>query len=121
MARDYIFEPPGDVQTLIADPGEALTLFWITGALIELDEGGRPIAYADVFTRIGQASRHFASVGLGSDHVRRYIRKATKLYVLCRRLTGFPNLMSELFSALSIASRRSVTSTPAFARFLGLR
>ena len=70
----YVFEPPGDVHTLIADPGESLTLFWITGTLIELDETGRTTGFADVFTRIEQASRHFAAVGLGADHVRRYIR-----------------------------------------------
>lgn len=70
----YVFEPPGDVHTLIADPGESLTLFWITGTLIELDEAGRTTGFADVFTRIEQASRHFAAVGLGADHVRRYIR-----------------------------------------------
>jgi quercetin dioxygenase-like cupin family protein len=73
-AGSYVFEPPGDVHTLIADPGESLTLFWITGTLIELDETGRALGYADVFTRIEQASRHFAAVGLGADHVRRFIR-----------------------------------------------
>lgn len=73
-AGSYVFEPPGDVHTLIADPGESLTLFWITGTLIELDETGHTTGFADVFTRIEQASRHFAAVGLGADHVRRYIR-----------------------------------------------
>lgn len=70
----YVFEPPGDVHTLIANRGESLTLFWITGTLIELDAQGRTTGYADVFTRIEQASRHFAEVGLGADYVRRYIR-----------------------------------------------
>ena len=73
-AGSYVFEPAGDVHTLMADPGESLTLFWITGTLIELDETGRTTGYADVFTRIEQASRHFAAVGLGTDYVRRYIR-----------------------------------------------
>jgi 2,4'-dihydroxyacetophenone dioxygenase len=73
-AGSYVFEPPGDVHTLMADPGESLTLFWITGTLIELDETGGTIGYADVFTRIEQASRHFESVGLGADYVRKYIR-----------------------------------------------
>lgn len=73
-AGNYLFEPPGDVHTLIADPGESLTLFWITGTLIELDDEGHTTGYADVFTRIEQASRHFAAVGLGADYVRRYIR-----------------------------------------------
>lgn len=73
-AGSYVFEPPGDVHTLIANRGESLTLFWITGTLIELDAQGRTTGYADVFTRIEQASRHFAEVGLGADYVRRYIR-----------------------------------------------
>lgn len=73
-AGSYVFEPPGDIHTLMAEPGESLTLFWITGTLIELDDGGKPSGYADVFTRIDQASRHFEMVGLGADHVRRYIR-----------------------------------------------
>jgi 2,4'-dihydroxyacetophenone dioxygenase len=73
-AGSYVFEPPGDIHTLMADPGESLTLFWITGTLIELDEAGRTIGYADVFTRIEQASRHYAAAGLGADYVRRYVR-----------------------------------------------
>jgi quercetin dioxygenase-like cupin family protein len=73
-AGSYVYEPPGDVHTLIAMKGESLTLFWITGTLIELDETGRPTAYADVFTRITQTENHFAAVGLGRDYVRKFIR-----------------------------------------------
>lgn len=73
-AGSYVFEPPGDIHTLIAEEGESQTLFWIQGALIELDEAGRTIGYTDVFTRIEQASRHFARVGLGRDYVRKFIR-----------------------------------------------
>lgn len=73
-AGTYVFEPPGDVHTLVADPGESLTLFWITGSLVELGPDGCSIGHADVFTRIEQASRHYAAVGLGADHVRRYVR-----------------------------------------------
>jgi quercetin dioxygenase-like cupin family protein len=71
---DYVFEPAGDVHTLIAGPGESQTLFWITGALIELDSTGAATGYADVFTRIEQAARHFKHVGLGEDHVRKFVR-----------------------------------------------
>lgn len=70
----YVFEPPGDIHTLMAEGEESLTMFWITGTLVELDEEGRPTGYADVFTRIEQAARHFEKVGLGSDYVRRFIR-----------------------------------------------
>lgn len=73
-AGSYVYEPAGDIHTLMALPGESMTLFWISGALIELDEQGQTIGYADVFTRIEQASRYYASNGLGADHVRKYIR-----------------------------------------------
>jgi 2,4'-dihydroxyacetophenone dioxygenase len=73
-AGAYVFEPPGSIHTLMAEGAESLTLFWITGTLIELDEQGKTIGYADVFTRIEQASQHFAAVGLGADYVRRFIR-----------------------------------------------
>jgi hypothetical protein len=73
-AGDYLFEPPGDIHTLIGLPGGSETLFWIGGALIELDEMGKPLGHADVFTRIDQAADHFQAVGLGRDHVRRFIR-----------------------------------------------
>lgn len=74
MAGDYIYEPPGDKHTLMGHAEESLTMFWITGTLVELDEEGRTTGYADVFTRIEQAERHFEAVGLGADHVREFIR-----------------------------------------------
>lgn len=73
-ASSYVYEPAGDVHTLMALPGESMTLFWISGTLIELDAQGATVGYADVFTRIEQASRHFAQCGLGADHVRKFIR-----------------------------------------------
>lgn len=73
-AGSYVFEPPGDVHTLMAEGVESVTLFWITGTLIELDAEGRVLGYADVFTRIEQARRHFEAVGLGAEYVRRFIR-----------------------------------------------
>ena len=73
-AGSYVFEPPGDVHTLMALEGESQTLFWITGTLIELDAAGKPSGYADVFTRIAQAEAHFEAVGLGGDYVRQFIR-----------------------------------------------
>ena len=64
----------GDTHTLIALPGESQTLFTINGAMIELDADGKAIGHADVFTRIEQAVRHYENIGLGKDHVRRFIR-----------------------------------------------
>jgi quercetin dioxygenase-like cupin family protein len=73
-AGSYVFEPPGDIHTLMGEGAESLTLFWITGTLIELDTDGKPIGYADVFTRIEQARKHFEAVGLGADHVLHFMR-----------------------------------------------
>ena len=70
----YVYEPPGDVHTLLGEGEESRTLFWITGTLIELDEQGNTLGFADVFTRIEQAARHFEAVGLGRDYVRKFIR-----------------------------------------------
>ena len=70
----YLYEPAGDTHTLWANPGESLTMFHITTCLIEVDEVGKPISSADVFTRIDQAARHYESVGLGADYVKRYVR-----------------------------------------------
>jgi 2,4'-dihydroxyacetophenone dioxygenase len=73
-AGDYLLEPPGDIHTLMGLPGGSETLFWIGGALIELDEEGQAIGHSDVFKRIDQAADHFAAVGLGRDYVRQFIR-----------------------------------------------
>jgi quercetin dioxygenase-like cupin family protein len=73
-AGSYVFEPPGDIHTLMGEGEESLTLFWITGTLVELDADGKTTGYADVFTRIEQSRKHFEAVGLGADHVRHFMR-----------------------------------------------
>lgn len=73
-AGDFLLEPPGDIHTLIGLPGGSETLFNISATLIELDEAGKPVGYADVFTRIEQAAAHFERVGLGRDYVKQFIR-----------------------------------------------
>lgn len=74
-AGSYLFEPPGDVHTLVVDEGDSMiTLFHMTGALLYCDEQGRVTGTTDVFDRVAQARKHFESVGLGSDYVKRLIR-----------------------------------------------
>jgi quercetin dioxygenase-like cupin family protein len=72
----YIFEPPGDVHTLVAeDTGEdSITLFHMTGALIYCDEKGNTTGYEDVFTRIEAYRAHYEKIGLGGDYVKNFIR-----------------------------------------------
>jgi quercetin dioxygenase-like cupin family protein len=71
----YLYEPPGDVHTLVVDDGDhMITLFHNTGALLYCDEEGKTTGSSDVFTRVADARRHFEATGLGSDYVARFIR-----------------------------------------------
>lgn len=75
-AGKYVFEPPGEVHTLISDDEEeVLTIFWVSACLVYVDEDGNATGRIDdVFTRIADAERHYESVGLGSDYVKRFVR-----------------------------------------------
>jgi len=72
----YAFEAPGETHTLIVpeDVAEMITLFHVTGALIYCDPEGQQTGYDDVFTKIDMCRRHFESIGLGGDYVKRFIR-----------------------------------------------
>ena len=76
VAREgmYVFEPPGEVHTLVVDEGEMMTLFHVSGCLIYVDERGTAVSYDDVHTKIGMCRRHFAQVGLGADYVEQFVR-----------------------------------------------
>ncbi|MBM3837897.1 MAG: cupin [Verrucomicrobia bacterium] len=76
VAREgmYIFEPPGEVHTLVVDEGEMMTLFHVSGALIYVNEQGVATHYDDVHTKIEMARKHFAQVGLGADYVEQFVR-----------------------------------------------
>lgn len=72
----YVFEPPGEVHTLVLDGDgeEMITFFHVSGALIYYDERDTPCGHDDVHTKIGMCRRHFDRVGLGDDFVRQFIR-----------------------------------------------
>ena len=72
----YIFEPPGEVHTLVVDDDvdEMITLFHVFGALVYYDEDDRIVGHDDVHTKIELCKKHFESVGLGADFVRQFIR-----------------------------------------------
>ncbi|MBI2946474.1 MAG: 2,4'-dihydroxyacetophenone dioxygenase family protein [Verrucomicrobia bacterium] len=76
VAREgmYVFEPPGEVHTLVVDEGEMMTLFHVSGALIYVDEKGAATHYDDVHTKIEMCRRHFADVGLGADYLEQFVR-----------------------------------------------
>src|SRR6478752_8765942 len=63
-AGSYVYEPPGEVHTLVVDEGvdEMITFFHVSGALIYVDEQGRPTAYDDVHTKIALCRAHYRKV-----------------------------------------------------------
>lgn len=72
----YVFEPPGDVHTLIVPEVGAEMVFvaFVRGALLYVDERGELTGYDDVFTRLETARRHYEAVGLDPEHLQRIIR-----------------------------------------------
>ena len=77
VAREgmYVFEPPGEVHTLVVDSEEEMiTLFHVCGALIYYDEEDRPTGHDDVHTKIALCRAHFDEVGLGEEALLRHIR-----------------------------------------------
>ena len=78
VAREgmYVFEPPGEVHTLIVDSDvdEMVTLFHVSGALIYVNEDGQPNGFDDVHAKIAMCRTHYAESGLGEDYVNQFIR-----------------------------------------------
>ncbi|MFO0868686.1 MAG: 2,4'-dihydroxyacetophenone dioxygenase family protein [Pirellulales bacterium] len=71
----YVFEPPGEMHTLVVDDDdEMITLFHVSAALIYFDDQRRPCGYDDVHSKIAMCRRHYESNGLGADYVEQFIR-----------------------------------------------
>lgn len=72
----YVFEPPGEVHTLVVPDGvdEMITLFHVTGSLLYCDPDGKVVGAEDVFTKLELAKKHFKEVGLGEDFVQQFVR-----------------------------------------------
>lgn len=81
VAREgsFVFEPPGEIHTLVVDEAagaeqEMITFFNISGAMVYLDDHGNTTGYEDVFTKIELCRQHYAQTGLGADYVDQFIR-----------------------------------------------
>ena len=72
----YVFEPPGEVHTLVVPEGveEMITLFHVTGSLLYCDPDGKVVGADDVFTKLELAKKHYEKVGLGADFVQQFVR-----------------------------------------------
>jgi len=75
-AGSYVFEPPGEIHTLVVPEGveEMITLFHVTGSLLYCDPDGKVVGAEDVFTKLELAKKHYAKVGLGEDFVQQFVR-----------------------------------------------
>lgn len=74
-AGTFIFEPPGELHTLFADPKLGMTTFFVTrGSLIYTDGGGRQIGYEDVFTRLALCRARYATAGFDPGIIDAMIR-----------------------------------------------
>ena len=81
VAREgaFVYEPPGEIHTLVVDETaggalEMITFFNIAGAMVYVDEAGNTTGYEDVFTKIAMCRAHYQAVGLGADYVDQFVR-----------------------------------------------
>lgn len=75
QAGMYVFEPPGEVHTLVVDSDdEMVTLFHVCGCLVYVDDEGVTCGFDDVHTKIDLCRRHYAEQGLGADFVDQFVR-----------------------------------------------
>jgi len=75
LAGTFVFEPPGEIHTLVADPKEGMTTFFVNrGCLVYTDETGRQIGFDDVFTRLKQFRKHLADRNLDPSIANQMLR-----------------------------------------------
>jgi anti-sigma factor ChrR (cupin superfamily) len=64
-AGTLVYEPPGDVHTLIVEPGEEMiTLFVLEGVVQYLDDEDRVIYQDDIFTKMDRYYAHCRENGI---------------------------------------------------------
>ena len=78
-AGSFVYEPPGEIHTLVVDEAsgpdnEMITFFNISGAKVYVDVAGQPCGYEDVFTKIEMCRKHYIDVGLGAEFVDQFVR-----------------------------------------------
>ena len=74
-AGSCLYEPPGDVHTLVVDPSNSMvTLSQNLGARMYCDARSQVTGTKDFFDCVAIARRHFEEVGFGADYVKRFIR-----------------------------------------------
>lgn len=71
----FIYEPPGELHTLVADETRGMKTFFVTtGSLVYTDSAGRQNGFEDVFTRLALFRDHLAAQGLDQTIADQLIR-----------------------------------------------
>ncbi|WP_309690167.1 2,4'-dihydroxyacetophenone dioxygenase family protein [Armatimonas sp.] len=61
----FVYEPPGDIHTLVVDPGEEMqTLFLLEGVVQYLDDDDNVIYQDDVFTKLERYCKYCQEQGI---------------------------------------------------------
>ena len=61
----FVYEPPGDIHTLVVDPGEEMqTLFLLEGVVQYLDDDDNVIYQDDVFTKLERYRKYCQEQGI---------------------------------------------------------
>src|SRR5690349_10409017 len=56
----FVYEPPGDIHTLVVDEGEMQTLFLLESIVQYLDDADNVVSQDDVFTKLERYLKHCA-------------------------------------------------------------
>jgi 2,4'-dihydroxyacetophenone dioxygenase len=60
----FVYEPPGDIHTLVVDAGEMQTLFLLEGVVQYLDDDDNVINQDDVFTKLERYLKYCRETGV---------------------------------------------------------
>jgi len=71
----FIYEPPGEMHTLVADEKTGMITFFVTqGALVYTGPNGKQIGYEDVFTRLAHTRRFWNASNLDKAKLQAMVR-----------------------------------------------
>ena len=65
----FVYEPPGDIHTLVVDEGEMQTLFLLEGVVQYLDDEDNVVTQDDVFTKLDRYLRHCDALGIEAQNL----------------------------------------------------
>jgi len=69
----FIWEPPGDVHTLVTE--SAMTAFYVMhGGLTALDADGKAIGYDNCLTLLDYCDRYYRDIGMPADYIEQFVR-----------------------------------------------